>query len=146
MKLWRSRGVREEGTDHTKLFSRIFTGSGLTWHQKVNFSTFDGKLHHRMVSKPSSWTPSSRTKASIFDIYISHYPSQKQKNENQDLGFPNKNQLCFLKMTKTKHIFTKNTRVWVSPFKSIILKMTKAKTKSPGNICKKCMTMAETLF
>ena len=37
-------GVREERTDHTKLFPRTFAGFGLTWHQKVHFSTFDGKL------------------------------------------------------------------------------------------------------
>ena len=102
------RGVREERMDHTKLFSRIFTGSGLTWHQKVHFSTFDGKLHHRMVSKPSLWTPSSRTKASIFDIYISHDPSQKQKNENQDLGFPSKiNEFSLNDKNKNKN-FSKN--------------------------------------
>ena len=40
----RSRGVREERTDHTKLFSRTLAGSGLTWHQKVHFSAFYGKL------------------------------------------------------------------------------------------------------
>ena len=40
----RSRGVREERTEHTKLFSRTFAGSGLTGHQKVHFSTCDGKL------------------------------------------------------------------------------------------------------
>ena len=51
------RDVREEATDHTQLYSRNFTGSGLTGPQKVNFSTIDGKLHHRMVSKPSLWTP-----------------------------------------------------------------------------------------
>ena len=40
----RSRGVREERTEHTQLFPRTLAGSGLTWHQKVHFSTFDGKL------------------------------------------------------------------------------------------------------
>ena len=40
----RSRGVREERTDHTKLFSRTLAGFGLTRHQKVHFSTYDGKL------------------------------------------------------------------------------------------------------
>ena len=43
------RAVREERTEHTKLDSRIFTGSGLTWHQKVNFSTFDGKLELQCI-------------------------------------------------------------------------------------------------
>ena len=40
----RSRGVREERTEHTKLFPRTFAGSGLTGHQKVHVSTFDGKM------------------------------------------------------------------------------------------------------
>ena len=44
MKLGRSRGVREERTDHTKIFPRVLAGSGLTWQQKVHISTFDGKL------------------------------------------------------------------------------------------------------
>ena len=34
-------GVRGECTDHTKLFLRTFSEFGLTWHQKVHFSTFD---------------------------------------------------------------------------------------------------------
>ena len=40
----RSRGVREERTDHAKRFRRTLAGFGLTWGQKVHFSTFDGKL------------------------------------------------------------------------------------------------------
>ena len=44
LKLVRSRGVREERTEHTKTFHRTLAGFGLTWGQKVNFSIFDGKL------------------------------------------------------------------------------------------------------
>ena len=40
----RFRGIREERTEHTQLFSRTLVGFGSTWHQKVHFSTFDGKL------------------------------------------------------------------------------------------------------
>ena len=40
----RSRGVRGERTEHTQLFSRTFAGFGITCGQKVNFSTFSGKL------------------------------------------------------------------------------------------------------
>ena len=82
--------------------------------------------------------PSSRTQASIFYIYISHYPSQKQNNENQDLGFPNKihdislndkkqiyfrkiyqglgfllNSGNFLKMSRTRKYFLTNTIIYV---------------------------------
>ena len=49
--LWGSRGVREERTDHTKLVSRTLAGFGLTWHQKVHFSTFDGKLEGGFMTK-----------------------------------------------------------------------------------------------
>jgi len=53
LKLARSMGVWEERTDHTKLFSRTFTGSGdessLSRHQKVNFSTFDGKVEFQCI-------------------------------------------------------------------------------------------------
>jgi len=44
LKLVRSRGVREDRTEHTKTFRRTLAGFGLTWCQKVNFSIFDGKL------------------------------------------------------------------------------------------------------
>ena len=37
-------GVQEDRADHTKLLRRSFTGFGFTRHQKVHFSTFDGKL------------------------------------------------------------------------------------------------------
>ena len=44
LKLGRFRGVRGERTKHTQLFRRTLAGFGLTWHQKVHVSTFDGKL------------------------------------------------------------------------------------------------------
>ena len=40
----RSRGVWGERTKHTKTFRRTLAGFGLTWHRKVHFSTFSGKL------------------------------------------------------------------------------------------------------
>ena len=43
------RGVRGERTEHTKLFSRTLAGFGLTWHPKVHFSTFDGKLELQCI-------------------------------------------------------------------------------------------------
>ena len=52
LKLGGSRGVREERTDHAKLFPRSFTGSGLTEHQKVHVSTFDGKPPHPTPAFP----------------------------------------------------------------------------------------------
>ena len=51
LKLGRSRGVRGEGTDHTKTLSRTLAGFGLTWHRKVHFSTFDGKLEGNFMTK-----------------------------------------------------------------------------------------------
>jgi len=44
LKLRRSRGVWWQGMEHKKTFSRTLARFCLTWHQKVNFSTFDGKL------------------------------------------------------------------------------------------------------
>ena len=37
-------GVRGERTEHTKTFRRTLAGFGLTWHRKVHFLTFSGKL------------------------------------------------------------------------------------------------------
>ena len=72
-----------------------------------------------MVSKPSLWTPSSRTKASIFDIYISHYPSQKQEKWKPGSRFPTYNPWISSKWQKQQLIFDKYTRVSVSPLKSM---------------------------
>ena len=44
LKLGRPGGVRGERTEHTKIFRRTLAGFGLTWGQKVHFSTFHGKL------------------------------------------------------------------------------------------------------
>ena len=40
-----------EGVDHTKTLSRTLAGFRLTWHQKVHFSTFDGKLEGSFMTK-----------------------------------------------------------------------------------------------
>ena len=40
--------------------------------------------------RQQGWTAAVKCiEASIFDIYISHYPHQKQTNANRDRGFPN---------------------------------------------------------
>ena len=44
MELGRSGGVQGDRTDRTKTAQQIFARFGLTWHRKVNFSTFSGKL------------------------------------------------------------------------------------------------------
>ena len=45
----RSRGVQEERTEHTQLFSRTLAGFRLTGRQRVHFSTFDGKLNFNVL-------------------------------------------------------------------------------------------------
>ena len=49
LKLVRSLGVWEDRTDHTIFCSRSFTEFGFTRHQKVNFSTFDGRLEFQCL-------------------------------------------------------------------------------------------------
>ena len=94
LKLRGFRGVREERMDHTKLYSRIFTGSGLTWHQEVHFSTFDSKLESQFITEWSQnlpFGPRSREQKLLFSILT--YPIihlENRTNENQDLGFPSK--------------------------------------------------------
>jgi len=44
LKLGRPRGVLGELTGHTQRFRRTLAGFGLTWNQKIHFSTFDCKL------------------------------------------------------------------------------------------------------
>ena len=51
LKLGSSRGVRGDGMEHTKTLSRTLAGFGLTWHRKVNFSTFGGKLEGSFMTK-----------------------------------------------------------------------------------------------
>ena len=51
MELGRSGGVRGDGTDHTKTFRRTLAGSGLTRPQKVDFSTFEGKLEGDFITE-----------------------------------------------------------------------------------------------
>ena len=45
----RSRGVREERTDHTRLFSQTLAGFDPTGHQTIHFSTFDDKLKSQCI-------------------------------------------------------------------------------------------------
>ena len=90
----RSRGVREERTDHTQLFSRTFAGFGLTGRQKVHFSTFDGKLEGDFITEWSQnlpYGPRPREQKLLFSIFthpIIHL--KNRRNENEDLGFPHK--------------------------------------------------------
>ena len=51
LKLGRSGGVWGERADHTKTLCRTLAGFGLARLQKVNFSTFDGKLEGRFMTK-----------------------------------------------------------------------------------------------
>ena len=44
MELGRSGGVQGDRTDRTKTAQQIFARFGLTWHRKVQLSTFSGKL------------------------------------------------------------------------------------------------------
>ena len=80
MKLGRSRGVREERTNHTKLFSRTLAGSGLTWHQKVHFSTFDGKLESQCTRNCLQNLPFCP--GSPHNTFILFYPSEIWKSGN----------------------------------------------------------------
>ena len=76
-----SRGLREEGTEHTKLYSRMFTGFGLTRLQKVNFSTFDGKLEGDFITEWSQnlpFGPRPREQELLFSIFT--YPIIHLKN------------------------------------------------------------------
>ena len=75
LKLGRSRGVRGERTEHTQLFSRTLAGFGLTWNQKVHFSTFDGKLKlqcTRNGSQNPPFCPGSLQDTFIMYSSISH--------------------------------------------------------------------------
>ena len=57
LNLGRFGGVRGERTEHTQLFSRTLAGFGLTWHQKVHFSTFDGKLESQCTRNGNKNNP-----------------------------------------------------------------------------------------
>ena len=93
LKLGRSRGVREERTEHTQLFSRTLAGSGLTRRQKVHFSTFDGKLELNvleMALKTFHIVPGlSRTALSFIPRYLTNIFSkhilQKEKSRESTI-------------------------------------------------------------
>ena len=75
VEIGRSRGVRGERTEHTKIFRRTLAGFGLTWHRKVNFSTFDGKLElHCTRNGPQNlpYCPGSVQDTFIIYSSISH--------------------------------------------------------------------------
>ena len=75
----------------------------------IRKSTFQ----HLTVNFITSWSqnlpygPSPIEQPFVFNIYISHYPSQKQKNENRDLGFPNTTNVFSLKWQGQTQIFRK---------------------------------------
>ena len=87
----RSRGVRGERTEHTKTFRRTLAGFGLTWGQKVDFSTFSGKLAFQCtrngLQKPP-FCPGSLQDTFIIYSSILHqhifrtYLAERNKNEN----------------------------------------------------------------
>ena len=87
------RGVREERTDHT-IFFLIFTGSGLMWHQKVHFSTFDGNLELQCARNGFQnlpFCPGSLQDTFIIYFSISHQHIcrnyfAKEKLENKTSG------------------------------------------------------------
>ena len=61
--------------DHTKIFRRTLAGFGFSWHQKVHFSTFSGKLTSRCTRngfQNPSFCPRSLQNTFIMDSSISH--------------------------------------------------------------------------
>ncbi len=88
--------------------------------QNLKKSTFqhltaNWKVTYRMVSKASLWTPSSRTKASIFDTYI---PATTSKTQNQIL-VSHKTSCIFRRRNNETISFPKKTdRVSVSPYQT----------------------------
>ena len=71
----RSGGVWGERTDHTKIFRRTLAGFALTWGQKVNFSTLDGKLElqcSRNSNQNLPFCPGSLQDTFIIYSSISH--------------------------------------------------------------------------
>ena len=95
-KLGRSRGVRGERTDHTKIFRRTLAGIGLTRPQRVHFSTFDGKLElqcTRNGPQNHPFCPGSIQDTFIIISSISHhkdYPTifRKKQSVQTNVGMP----------------------------------------------------------
>jgi hypothetical protein len=93
--LGRSRGVRGERTEHTKTFRRTLAGFGFTWHRRVHFSTFDGKLElhcTRNGLQNHPYCPGSIQETFMDFSSISHhqifqkYSTKKQHLENRKSG------------------------------------------------------------
>ena len=81
MKLGRSRGVREERTEHAQLFSRTLARSGLIGRQKVHFSTFDSKLElqcTRNGPQNHPYCPGSLQDTFIIYSSLSHQPISRK--------------------------------------------------------------------
>ena len=79
----RSGGVQGDGTDHTKMQAQIFTRFGLTWHQKVHFSTFDGKLTFQS-SRNGPSKPSILSRVSprhLYYLFLDISPTYFSKNK-----------------------------------------------------------------
>ena len=65
MKLGGFRGVREDRTDHTNLFPRSFTGSGLTKHQKTRLSLCSSFLKLTSAQNTFKWAPNGGPKGPL---------------------------------------------------------------------------------
>ena len=89
LKLGMFGGVREDRMNHTYLFGRSFTGFGLTRHQKVNFSTFDGRLKFQCTRNGIQNLP--HCPGSIQDTFVTfssishHQISQNDVAKNKTL-------------------------------------------------------------
>ena len=91
----RSGGVQGERTDHTKIFRRTLAGLGLTWNQKVHFSTFDGKLELQCTRNgiqnppycPGSLQDTFIIYSSISDQHIfQKYVARRKNLENLEIS------------------------------------------------------------
>ena len=75
MELGRSGGVQGDRTDRTKTAQQFVARFGLTWHRKVHFSTFSGKLtfqSNRNGPQNPPFCPGSLRDTFIIHSSISH--------------------------------------------------------------------------
>ena len=107
----RSRGVQEERAEHTKTFRRTLAGFRLAGHQKVRFSTFDGKLESKCIRngiQNPPYCPGSLQDTFIIYSSISHqhifptyFPPKKhlenRKSENLKFQKPRFTNKCPVK-------------------------------------------------
>ena len=108
MELGRSGGVQGDRTDRTKTAQQLFARFGLTWHRKVHFSQFSGKLtFHSTRNGPQNpqFCPGSLQDTFIIYSSISHqhifrklFPKQKnlenRKSENLKFQKPRFTNKC----------------------------------------------------